>query len=469
MHTCKKSSIFVRNFEFMRHFWHILLLFSAILISCEKKTTSETSSDARVNTFTFYPDTLNPGLTAATYKIEHSSDTGRIYCTDSLRFGTRLDSVVPYVTYKATPGSATFYLPDTTIVSTGIDTMNFNQSPIYLHVKSSDLNHEQWYKFDIYVHTADPELYYWEQLTDHIFAPQNCETKAFLWKDDLILFVNNGLSTALYQSNDGKNWINTASQILTLPTPCYVRDIVQHNDTLYYIDGGFLYSSTNLLTWDQQDYRAAAARPVTMLLSYHNMPWCVVQDTASQQLMLATIQAGTIYPQANIAGTTQGYLPATFPLSEFAALSFETSSERPRAMIVGGRTITGEVTNARWNLEYDPIASTYRLKNFSISQPKFDSLTGASIIQYNGHLVMFGGINNDLTWRSDILYSDDEGMNWYQPDTTKNVLPAAYDRNRHSQTVLVDTAANIYIIGGQSNTKSFSDVYRGYLNSAKWK
>ena len=82
---------------------------------------------------------------------------------------------------------------------------------------------------------------------------------------------------------------------------------------------------------------------------------------------------------------------------------------------------------------------------------------------------MFGGINNDLTWRSDILYSDDEGMNWYQPDTTKNVLPAAYDRNRHSQTVLVDTAANIYIIGGQSNTKSFSDVYRGYLNSAKWK
>ena len=457
----------MRNFEFMRYFWSILLLFIAVLVGCKKESAAETSSDARVNTFTFYTDTLNPGLTEITYKIDHSGDTGRIYCADSLRFGTRLDSVVPYVTYKATPGSATFYLPDTTIESTGVDTMNFNQSPIYLKVISSDLSNEQWYKISIYVHQADPELYTWEQLTESIFEPQNCVTKAFLTKDGFALFVNNGLATTLYQSKEGKTWTQTASQISSLPVPCYVRDIVQHHDTLYYIDGGSLYYSTDLITWIKKDYSSSSAVPVTMLLSYNNQPWCVIQDSTSQQLMLATIHIDSICPLTNIAGTTNGYLPATFPISEFAALSFESSSERPRAMVVGGRDYNGNIVNSRWNLEYAP-NSGYRLKDFSISQPTFESLTGVSIIQYDDKLLMFGGINNDLSLRSDILYSIDEGMNWLLPDTTKNQLPSMYDPKRYNQTVLVDDSSNIFIIGGQSNKQSFSDVYRGFLNSAKW-
>ncbi len=457
----------MRNFEFMRYFWSILLLFIAVLVGCKKESAAETSSDARVNTFTFYTDTLNPGLTEITYKIDHSGDTGRIYSADSLRFGTRLDSVVPYVTYKATPGSATFYLPDTTIESTGVDTMNFNQSPIYLKVISSDLSNEQWYKISIYVHQADPELYTWEQLTESIFEPQNCVTKAFLTKDGFALFVNNGLATTLYQSKEGKTWTQTASQISSLPVPCYVRDIVQHHDTLYYIDGGSLYYSTDLITWIKKDYSSSSAVPVTMLLSYNNQPWCVIQDSTSQQLMLATIHIDSICPLTNIAGTTNGYLPATFPISEFAALSFESSSERPRAMVVGGRDYNGNIVNSRWNLEYAP-NSGYRLKDFSISQPTFESLTGVSIIQYDDKLLMFGGINNDLSLRSDILYSIDEGMNWLLPDTTKNLLPSMYDPKRYNQTVLVDDSSNIFIIGGQSNKQSFSDVYRGFLNSAKW-
>lgn len=81
--------------------------------------------------------------------------------------------------------------------------------------------------------------------------------------------------------------------------------------------------------------------------------------------------------------------------------------------------------------------------------------------------MMFGGIDNDMNLRSDLLYSDDEGMNWYVPDTTNNQLPDTYI-SRQKQTVVVDDDQNIYIIGGQTNTHTFSDVYRGYLNSMKW-
>ena len=81
--------------------------------------------------------------------------------------------------------------------------------------------------------------------------------------------------------------------------------------------------------------------------------------------------------------------------------------------------------------------------------------------------MMFGGTDNDLAMRSDILYSDDEGMNWYLPDTASNQMPISYI-SRSNQSVLVDDMSNIYVIGGESNTQTFGDVYRGFLNSSKW-
>jgi hypothetical protein len=94
-------------------------------------------------------------------------------------------------------------------------------------------------------------------------------------------------------------------------------------------------------------------------------------------------------------------------------------------------------------------------------------LTGVSIIQYEGKLMMFGGTDNDLTLRSDILYSDDEGMNWYLPNPSSNKLPSSY-LSRSNQSVVVDDDNNIYIIGGESYSRSWGDVYRGFLNSSKW-
>ena len=455
----------MQNFVIMRYFIHILFLLSLILIGCSEEDTTQTSSEARVNTFTFYEDTINPGLTEATYKIEHSSDTGLIYNRDSLRFGTRLDSVVPYVTYKATPGKAEFILPDTTIVSTGGDTINLTQSPIYLHVTSSNLENEQWYRIQLTVHQVDPDLYVWSQLTQEIFSPQNCETQAIWQNGQLILYVNNGFSTTIYRSTNGITWTNIGSPE-GLPTPCYVREIMQHNDTLYYIDNDKLYQSPDHIHWIATDYATTSFSPIVMLMSFNNLAWCIVQDRNSQAMQLATIHDTIIEIKNNIQGLENGVLPEQFPVSDFAALAFESSSERPRSMVIGGRNQGGEAVNTRWNFEYNT-HSGYRMKDFSIEQPQFNSLTGISVIQYDGHLIMFGGIDNDQTWRSNMLFSDDEGMKWYEPDTTHNKLPDSY-QTRQKQSVVVDNQNNIYIIGGQNQTETFSDVYRGFLNSINW-
>ena len=449
----------------MRQYLFILFILASSLVACEQSEVSETSDENRVHTFTFYEDTLNPGLTEAIYKIKHLDypDTGLIYSQDSLRFGTRLDSVVPSITYKATPGSATFYLPNDTIVSTGYDTLDLTQGPVYLQVFASDMKTERWYKIDINVHKINPDLYVWENLVDNIFPQQNCETKAFYIKDQFVLFVNNGLSTQIYTSKDATNWAQSNTTLTGLPTPCHVRDIVLHDNQLYYIDKDKLYASADIYNWEETDYSGSTFEPINMLLSYNNLAWCIVQDTTTKQLALATIQNNQITPQTNIEDYEDGYIPNTFPISDFAATSFTCSSERPRAIVVGGRNFNGDPVNSRWSFEYIPDENKYRLKDFTISQPSFNTLTGASIIQYDGKLMMFGGIDNNLEWNSTMLYSKDEGMNWQIPDTACNQLPMEY-QSRQNQSVIVNQKS-IYLIGGQSNTTSFSDVYRGRLNS----
>ena len=450
----------------MKKFFYIFAAISLLFVACDESETSvATSSETRVNSFSFHKDTANLGLTEAIYKIEHLSDTGLIYSVDSLRFGTRLDSVVPYITYKATPASATYFLPDTTVVSTGTDTLDFSKGPIYLLVKSSDLNHKRWYRIDINVHQADPDLYVWRKLTDQIFPSQSCQMKVFYANGLLSLFVNNGFATTIYQSADGASW-KTAEAPSGLPTPCQVRNILQHGDTLFYATENHLYTSTDLVHWTATDFSSRNFALVNMLVVFDNKSWCILQDRTSQQLFLGTVSGSDILPVESIYGLENGKLPNNFPVSDFAALSFHSSSERPRGMIVGGRTIDGTAVNTRWNLEYE-LSAGYRMVDFSIEQPSFNTLTGVSIVQYDNRLLMFGGVDNDLEWRSDLLYSDDEGMNWYIPDTTHNQLPDGYT-TRQNQSVVIDDDQNVYIIGGQSQTQSLSDVYRGYLNSAKW-
>ena len=452
----------------MQRFFYIIALIAVLFIACDNgEEVINLSTENRVNSFTFYEDTLNPGLTEATFKIEHRNlpDTGRIYSLDSLRFGTCLDSVKPYATYKITPSSAIYYTPDTTLISTGADTLNFSRGPIYLFVQAADTAYKRWYRIDLHVHTADPNLYVWEKIKDEIFAPQNCETKAFYSNGMISLFVNNGFSTTIYQSTDGATWKQAGSPT-GLPTPCQVRDILKMGDTWYYIANNKLYTSTDLFQWSETDFSGRDYSLVNMLVEFDSQAWCILQDNNTQDLLLGVVNGTDIQPADFVHGLQGNILPKTFPVSDFAALPFQSTSERPRAMIVGGRTIDGTPVNTRWNLEFEASAG-YRMVDFSIEQPSFNTLTGASIIQYNNHLVMFGGIDNDLEWRSDILYSDDEGMNWYLPDSAQNKLPDSYT-SRQNSSIVVDEQQNIYIIGGQSLATSYSDVYRGYLNELKW-
>ena len=139
-------------------------------------------------------------------------------------------------------------------------------------------------------------------------------------------------------------------------------------------------------------------------------------------------------------------------------------------MIIGGFAENGQSLNTRWNLEYSthPLPhGTYRLEEFSIDRPHFTSLTGISVIEYNDQLLLFGGVDDQMQYFGrEIFSSVDEGLTWTTTDSTKNQLPEVYQARQKQSAIVRDN--NIYLFGGQDKTTTYSDVYKGRLNSIDW-
>ena len=80
----------------MQRFVYIFAAVALLLVACDNgQEEINLSTETRVEKFTFYADTANPGLAEAVFKIEHKSwpDTGRIYCVRPFSsWWARLDS-----------------------------------------------------------------------------------------------------------------------------------------------------------------------------------------------------------------------------------------------------------------------------------------------------------------------------------------------------------------------------------------
>ena len=107
------------------------------------------------------------------------------------------------------------------------------------------------------------------------------------------------------------------------------------------------------------------------------------------------------------------------------------------------------------------------MQEFSIDGTSFTPLTGISVIYYNHQLQLFGGVNDQMTYFGrDILLSNDEGLTWTKADTAKNQLPEVYQARQKQTAIVRDNY--IYLFGGQDAETTYSDVYRGRLNSIDW-
>ena len=427
------------------------------LTACEGSgTTSTPSSVARLSAFYFAKNDSMPGLAKAVFTIDERLDTGLVWNKDSMLYGTRLDSVVPRFSFAATPSAAYLRLPDTICGLTGYDTLDFSKGPIYLTIRSADRSTIKTYEIRPTVHKVDPDLYTWTQLTPQIYPKDDSDQKALELGNDFIFIKSNGFKMRAYKSADGSSW-SDLGEPNGLPTGTQVRQIISDGTKLYYGQGNTIYASSDAVTWTPS---AVSYSVVTMLLYWNERVWALIENAGYQ---LAFFNDGQL--------DTTALRPTTdFPVSDFATVNFQSASLRERAMIIGGFADDGRSLNTRWNLEFSTHPApngTYRLQEFSIDRPSFTTLTGISVIWYGHQLLLFGGVDKDMKYFGrDILISTDEGLNWEAADSTKNQLPEVYQARQRQTAIVRDSY--IYLFGGQDADATYSDVYKGHLNSIDW-
>lgn len=442
------------------NFLYIFGFIALFLSSCNRETTTvTTSSETEVTSFYFAKQDSFPAIGNAIFTISHyaTQDTGLITNADSMAYRTPINRLVPRMLFKATPSSTTVILKDTAYALSGSDTIDFTE-PVLIRVISSDMTATKYYRVVVNVHQVDPDLFNWQSLTDAVIEEGSASTKGLMLDNRFYLIANDGFENIVYQSADGKQW-DDGSSPTGLPDNCRVREILCADNTLYYCQDSSIYTSTDAVTWIGISMSEETYIPRVMLMHFNDSVWLIAEHRTAHTYHLAVADNGTWRTNAEA-------LPAGWPIADFSVVTFTSSSERPRAMIIGGYDTQGNALNSRWNIEYS-LANGYRFANFAIERPLCSAILGASSVWYGKRFFLFGGVDAEAAYISNTaLYSDDEGLNWYPIDTVHNRLMDVYSLRTLTSAFVHDNS--IYIIGGQSRTETYSDVLSGKLNSIDW-
>lgn len=417
-----------------------------VLNSCLNKeyTTVETSDNATVLSLKFDENDSIPHLDEAEFIIDN--DNNLIYNKDSLPYQTRIDSVFPSFTFASTAGAALIVDGDTMYL-TGNDTVDFTVQPVKLINYASDGIHFKEYDIYVNVHQVEPELFVWTQLCEAVYQHEGSSQKALQKDGAFYVLVSSGLKNYLYVSEDASQW--QAHAVEGLPQNMDFRQALVFNGKFYVASAGKLYASDDASVWNEtshSDYEF-----VNLLYVFNDELWAVVRNVQTGAITFA----GSRDAQTWMEGVA---LPEKFPMSDYAAFTFESRTGKAKAMVMGGITAEGVVCNTRWCTEDGSLWVDY-----SVEQPEFGSLSGAAVVYYADRLLMFGGVDaNNQLFEGPILESYDEGLHWAAPDTTLNKLPDTYAVRTNQSAFVYGTS--IYLFGGRTRTQVFSDMWKGKLN-----
>jgi hypothetical protein len=301
------------------------------------------------------------------------------------------------------------------------------------------------------VHQVDPELYIWRKLTDKVTNVNAINQKAIVFNDKIYYFMSDGTTAYLSTMINDTTW--SSSAINGFPSATPLNDMIQFNGNLFVSQDGFnLYSSEKGTDWTKTQ-PSSDFKFISLAFALNNQLWAVVQAVSDGSYHFAISTNGLTW------NMTTGKIPTNFPVIDFTANTFSTTSGKQKVVIVGGTTSNGNQINYIWSSEdgvYWP--------NFSLEKSTLDHLVGASLIRYDKKLLLIGQIpDSDTSFKTYYRESKDEGLSWQMPDTIRNILPKTFPV-RSYQSVVVDKNNKIFIIGGKTDTSVLTDVWTGKLN-----
>jgi len=477
----------------MKTFSKLLILIGAIgtFIACEKSSSSSTlSSVAQITAFAFEANDSFPGLAEAQFVIKEESDMGliRMRTNDSVRYGTPINRVVPSISYYTTPSAVTFYLGDSAVALTGYDTLDLTIQPIKIHVIAQDTEYDKWYELQVNVHQVDGEHFQWSKFADIPNTQKSGMQKAIMRKDTFYYYQNDGSGVEVHKAvktsfATDSTLVWTKHTVTGLPKTCDVRQIVEGDKFLFYGKGHTIYASADGCDWISTAVDSINIVALYMSMHVNNMYdqndsvriWMAAEDKHGDMRFYTVGTDLNLHEEKGI-GLSNDILPETFPIEEYATIPFQSSSLHQHALIAGGYDRNGHMTNARWSLEYNYIYNQYHLTNMA-SDNALAPFAGSSISYYGSFIYLLGGVSgSDRSYIKNAHISWDEGVHWTEvTDTINPKRPVEFTGRNHVNSFVHpeltekgDTLHYLYIIGGEDNSTTYSDVYRGYLISVDW-
>lgn len=385
---------------------------------------------------------------------------------DSLPYQTRIDTVNPTFSFKSSSGAYLLMYDSArinidTVGITGKDTIDFSRVISVTNTAEDKLT-KRTYRIKVNVHQVEPELYQWERKVSSVFTHSGSNQKAILYKNKFLYFVSSGPRNYLYTSADASSW--SPETLTGMPNYPELRNITVFNNVLYYVhEDGKIYSSSDGISWTGNSPGIAGHTLINLLFELNNNLWSIVKNNAGSRYYFATTSDGITWS----VGDT---IPDEFPVSSFAALSFKSRTNKPRAVILGGFSSKGELLRDIWSVEKN-VYNVNKWVNFSLENTSLVSLAGASIIHYDDKLLLFGGMDiDDEIIKTPYMQSIDEGLSWQKTDTTYNTirdttLQLIYEPRSYQSVIHREDTHQIFLIGGRNRTSGvFSDVWVGKLN-----
>lgn len=349
-------------------------------------------------------------------------NAGVIFNADSLPKGTKIDKLVPSITFATSVSAATIHVTGGTIMADS--TLNFMEHPgdsidftgnVTLNVTAADGNTRRSYTLKVNVHKEVPDSLVWDKmavtaLPSRMQAPRQQKTVTFRGKAVALIEENDG-SLTLSESSDllGNEWEKTPLAPGFNPA---IRSLAATDDALYVLDAdnGELMTSADGMTWSDT-----------------GRAWEAILGGYGPHLLGLYTDGGRrmhgVYPPSGIVKEAEA--DSSFPTDGWSNLGTIQSkwSQVPTAMIFGGRKADGSLSDDTWGFD----GNSWTVISNSDPAP----LAGATIVPYYVYRktstswkqtefaawLLIGGKTAEGKANRTVYMTYDNGVNWRQADS----------------------------------------------------
>lgn len=393
-------------------------LLAAAAVSCNSSNTSEdepyvTPANVAVTAFSLNADDkVMENLDSVYFSID--LEHGVIFNADSLPVGTKIDKLVPNITYSTYVTKATIKMEggatrtgETDYLNSPTDSIDFS-GKVTLSLFTEYGEYSMDYKLKVNVHKEKADSLVWDDknvsgLPSRLDNPKNQKSLDFKNSALSLIEENDGTFT-MASSTDLYNGTWSKTQVAFPFTPD-IRSLTASSDALYMLDiNGHLYSSSDAQNWSD------TGEVWTSILGGY-------VDTAIGLKQGASGVEYTQYPLKDINVTAAH---ADFPVSgysNFVILENKWTSS-PVGFFVGGKKADGKLSDDTWAFD--------GTNWIQLSLGGIPPLTGASIIPYYTYRnvvstwtrtefavwMIVGGRKSDGTLNRTVYISYDNGVNW---------------------------------------------------------